>query len=118
MSADPQSAHEFPAEFSLEEMCWLRSDGSMDESLTTLTTLDDDAEFERQMFLIRAAREMSDLERSRSLQRQTRLFGNIVQKIIVRLFRFLLLGVDKSLGLRKNMLNQFFFLHSRRGGKH
>jgi len=57
-SVNPQpdiQGAEMPASYSLEELAWFHRDGSMDATLTALTSLPE-SEFERWMFLIRQAR--------------------------------------------------------------
>lgn len=82
------------SEFSLEEMAWMRADGTMDESLTELTATPDDAEFERAIFLIRTARQLADLDRSRILQWQTKLAGQRVEKILSVFYRIVLISIN------------------------
>lgn len=99
MSAERESAHEFPAVFSLEEMAWMRADGSMDDSLTLLTALEDDVEFERRIFLLRLAHQLADINRTRSLHWQTKFVSKRFQILLtisfvrfLRIFDFLFSG--------------------------
>lgn len=48
-----------PTEFDMEEACWKFKDGNMEPILTAITTLGSEEEFEKWMFLIRTARELS-----------------------------------------------------------
>lgn len=69
----------------------MHADGRMDAGLSYLTTLDDDAEFERFLFVLRTTRDCADIHRTRSLQLQTRYLGQRLEVILQGfLLRFLL----------------------------
>ncbi len=62
-------------DFHFDEMVW-RSDSAMiDQAMTELSSIRDDIEFERKLFLIRLARVTGGLENERLLHRQTRHVG-------------------------------------------
>jgi len=115
MSADRETTHEFPAEFSLEEMAWIRRDGTMDESLTELTALTDDTEFERQMFLLRLARQLADLNRTRSLYRQTKILAQRIQKLLAVLFSFFVRVADLFFRRFENLVQRLYAARSKTG---
>lgn len=52
-------ATDLPKEFSLEEQAWFHADGRMDETLTALTALESDEEFENWIKNLRLARSYS-----------------------------------------------------------
>jgi hypothetical protein len=91
-------------DFHLDEMVW-RSDSAMiDQAMTELSSIRDDIEFERKLFLIRLARITGGLENERLLHRQTRHVGLSLQKVIAILFGVFLSLLDKLFSLGEGSL--------------
>jgi hypothetical protein len=91
-------------DFHFDEMVW-RSDSAMiDQAMTELSSIRDDIEFERKLFLIRLARVTGGLENERLLHRQTRHVGLSLQKVIAILFGVFLSLLDKLFSLREGSL--------------
>jgi len=87
--------------FRFDEMVWRSDSGLVDQAITELTAIRDDVEFERQIFLIRIARQLSGLGNERLNQRETSSFGRLLQILLVAVFRASLLCFDRVLGFCK-----------------
>jgi hypothetical protein len=61
MKSDRAATSKLP-DFYFDEMVWRTDNGLVDQARTALTSIHDDVEFERQIFLIRVARSMSGLD--------------------------------------------------------
>src|SRR5713101_444296 len=91
-------------DFHFDEMVW-RSDSAMiDQAMMELSSIRDDIEFERKLFLIRLARVTGGLENERLLHRQTGHVGLSLQKVIAILFGVFLSLLDKLFSLREGSL--------------
>jgi hypothetical protein len=52
--------------FHFDEMVWRSESGLVNQAMTEITAIKDDAEFEKQIFLIRIARQLSGLDQGKS----------------------------------------------------
>lgn len=66
----------------------------MDERLTDITAIPDDAAFERAIFMLRLAHQLSDINRTRSLHWKTKALSQCFQKFAAVLFRLFLCYCD------------------------
>ncbi len=90
--------------FHFDEMVWRDDSGLINQAVTELTAIKDDVEFEKRMFLIRIARQVSGLGNYRLRHRTTRLFGYLLQIPLLNVCRPILLicefALDKGEMLR------------------
>jgi hypothetical protein len=94
---------DMPSEFSLEELAWMHADGRMDATLTEITALTDDAEFEEWIFMLRLCRGMASIHRKRSFQRQTEGAAKRLQIILAACFRISLSLLDSLFCVREKL---------------
>lgn len=92
-------------DFHFDELVWRDDANHVDAGRTALTAIRDDVEFERQIFLIRLARAMGGLGNQQLLDGQAGLAGKRLQKILVGMYCFLILTLDKLLRLRQKLVN-------------
>lgn len=86
-------------DFHFDELVWRTDAGAIHQAFTELTAIRDNAEFERQIRLIRCARSCGGLADMQSLffQWATRLIGNLVEGLFYCVLNSLILPIDEVL---------------------
>lgn len=101
-------------DFHFDEMVWRNDSGLIEQAMTELTAIADDAEFERQMCLIRLARSAAGLGNGRLLQSKTAFCGEVIQRRLALGFRRCLLLIDGFFRFAKYLRNIFHVLFGKR----
>lgn len=96
--------------FHFDEMVWRGDSGLINQAVTELTAIKDDVEFEKRIFLIRFARQVSGLGNKQLHHRTTRLFGNLIQIVLLNICRPFLLILEFALSKGEITLG---FVHKR-----
>ena len=82
------------ADFHFDELVWRDDTGFVDVGRTALTEIESDLAFEREVFLIRVARNAAGFSNGRLLNGKTRRLGERVQMLVAFLLGCFLLCLD------------------------
>lgn len=90
--------------FHKDELVWRDDKYQHDEMMTRMTAVEDNMEFERQIFLMRIARAFGGIGKGGLRNRQSRHLADVLQKVLVRIMFALLLSIDGIISLLKKIV--------------
>ena len=102
------------SDFHFDELVWRDDSGQIDAGKTALTAIPDDREFERQLFLIRLARELSGLGKGSVLYGKPKAIRDFLERLFCLVVSLLLRGVGFVLGLLQKAINRGKLFRARR----